>query len=891
VIKPDQPPRFALDWLESAVPRHLRESVIGDLEEEWRVRAAKSPTRAAFWYCRHAAALALRLGWFDVTHKQTQRDGHPKRKGDGLMETLWNDARYGARMLSRTPGFTFVAVLTLALGLGANTAIFSLVNALLIKPLPLPDSERLVSLSGLDPKGRQQFLSFPDFEDLQKQATLFEGFSAMAPQSANLTGRAEPTRVRGGFVSDNFFKVVGVDVAMGRGFQPGDDALGAPLVCILQHETWQSLFGGDPGLLGKSIVVNNSPYTVVGILPRGFRFVFDEIEVWMPHHSWPVFSTGNAYLNRANGLVAPVARVKAGVSMEAAQAELDTIAARLSTQFPQAGAGRRIATRPLREAVVEDVRELILLLMGAVAFVLLIACANVANLMLARAASRQTEIATRAALGAGRSRLVRHMLTEAALLWFAGGVLGIGVGYLGLHALLASSPRPLPAGIAPGLDANVILFLFALMGATGAFFGALAAFRFSRPDLSSALKEGGRSIEGPGRARLASSLVVAQVALTLTMLVGSGLMLRSFQKVSNVRVGFNPDRLLTLEYRLPANKYPDGPLQWATHRQIVEKVRALPGVISASVVRAVPFGGNGSNVPFEVPGAPPVSAEDRPRVLLNFPDTRYFETMQIPLIRGRGFTEGDVPESQPVIVINRLFAERYWPNQDPIGRAVLFPDPNRPITATVVGVAGDVKHYGLADSDRLQAYASQAQQPHIFNSLVVRTAGDPLAMAEAVRKAVWAVDPEQPMWKIFSMDFLVERSVGPRRFLMWIMSVYSALALLLASIGLYGVMAYQVAQRSREIGVRMALGAQTRDVLGLILRRGARLTLIGLMLGVGAAFGLGRSISTMLYGVNATDPQSFIGAAFLLSAVALLASYLPARRATRANPVTVLHQG
>jgi hypothetical protein len=287
-----QPPRIALDWLERTIPRHLRESVLGDLEEEWRSRAAKRPRLASVWYCRHAAALALRLGWFDLTHKQPHRDGHPPRQGDGLMETLWNDVRFGARMLWRTPGFTLVAVLTLALGIGANTAIFSIVNAVLIKPLPLPESERLLSLNGLDPKGRPQFISFPDFADLQRQATLFEGFSAMVPQSANLTGRAEPTRVRGGFVSDNFFKISGVEVAMGRGFQRGDDDLGAPLVCVLQHETWQSLFEADPGILGKSIVINNTPYSVVGVLPRGFRFVFDEVEVWMPHHSWPVFVTG-----------------------------------------------------------------------------------------------------------------------------------------------------------------------------------------------------------------------------------------------------------------------------------------------------------------------------------------------------------------------------------------------------------------------------------------------------------------------------------------------------------------------------------------------------------------------------------------------------------------------
>lgn len=887
----NQPPRFALNWLETAVPRHLRESVIGDLEEEWRARSSKGAALAGLWYCRQAAALALRLGWFDLTHKQPDRDGHPPRKGDGLMETLWNDARYGARMLSRTPGFTFVAILTLALGLGANTAIFSVVNALLIKPLPLPGSERLVSVSGLDSRGRQQFVSFPDFEDLQKQATLFEGFSAMVPQSANLTGQAEPQRLRGGFVSDNFFKIIGVDVEVGRGFNSGDDALGAPLVCVLQHETWKTVFQGDPAILGKTIVVNSSPYTVVGVLPRGFRYVFDEVEVWLPHHSWPVFASGEAYLKRGNGLVAPVGRLKPGVSLAQARLELDTIAARLSSQYPQAGGGRRITVEPLRDAVMSNVRQMILVLMGAVAFVLLIACSNVSNLMLARAASRQTEIATRAALGAGRGRLIKQMLTEAALLWLGGGLLGLATGYGGLQALLAASPGPLPGGLVPTLDWNVLLFMFAATGLTGAFFGALAAFRFSRPDLTGTLKEGGRSSDSPGKARLGGSLVVAQVALTLIMLVGSALMVRSFERLTHVDVGFNTSNLLTLEYRLPANKYPDGPQQWETHRQIVERVAALPGVKSATVVRAVPFGGNGSTTPFEIPGTGAVKAEDRPRALINYADANYFKTMEIPLIRGRGLSEADAADASPVVVINRRLAERYWPDRDPIGRSVLFPDPKTPITATIVGVVGDVKHYGLGDSDRLQIYASEAQQPHIFNSLVVRTVGDPMSMVNAVRGAVWSVDPEQPMWKIYTMDFMVDRSIGQPRFLMRLMTVYSALALLLAGVGLYGVMAYQVAQRSLEIGVRMALGAQRADVLRLILGRGVRLTLGGLTLGIGVALALGRSVRSLLYGVDAADPVSFLSAVAVLSVVALLASYLPARRATRANPVSILHQG
>ena len=889
--RPDQPPRFALDWLEQAVPANLRESVIGDLEEEWRLRAARGRVRAGLWYCRHAMALALRLGWFDLTHKQQHRDGHRPRQGDGLMEILWNDARYGARMLARAPGFTFVAVLTLALGLGANTAIFSVVNALLIKPLPLPDSERLVSVSGLDAKGRQQFISFPDFEDLQKQAASFEGLSAMVPQSANLTGRAEPQRVRGGFVSDNFFKVVGIDVAMGRAFRPGDDALGAPLVCVLQHETWQGLFNGDPAILGKSIVVNNSPYTVVGVLPRGFRFVFDEVEVWMPFHSWPPFMAGNAYLNRANPLVFPIARLKPGITLAAAGSELATLASRLATQFPQAGEARRLTAVPLREAVVANVRQMVLVLMGAVAFVLLIACSNVSNLMLARAAARQTEIATRAALGAGRGRLIKQMLTEAALLWIAGGLLGLATGYALLKALLAASPTPLPGAVVATLDGNVLAFMFALTSLTGSAFGVLAAFRFSRPDLTAALKEGGRTGDTPARARLGNTLVVAQVALTLVMLVGSALMLRSFQKLTLVDVGFKTDNLLTLEYRLPANKYPEAAQQWETHRRIVERVGSLPGVLSASVVRAVPFGGNGSTAVFEVPGAKPEAPNDRPRMLLNFADANYLKTMGIPLIRGRGVSETDGPDTPPVVVINQRLAEQYWPNQDPIGRSIVFPDPRQPITATIVGVVGDVKHYSLRDSERMQGYAAQAQQPNIFNSLVVRTSGDPMAMANAVRAAVWSVDPEQPMWKVFTMDFMVDRSMGQARFLMRLMTGYSIVALLLAGIGLYGVMAYQVAQRSREIGVRMALGAQRGDVMRLVLRRGTRLTVLGLSLGVVAALGLGQTMRTLLFGIQPADPLSFIAASLALGVVALLASYIPARRATRANPVTVLHQG
>jgi len=887
-MRNSSPPRLPLYLLHSLVPYAMRDAVLGDLQEEWRERTARGRVRAAVWFGWQSLFVGLRLAWFDFFRSRLPLGDVPPRKGDGIMEMLWNDVRYAMRMLARAPAFTIVAILTLALGIGANTAIFSVVNTLLIKPLPLPDSERLMSTIGLNKQGRRQFISFPDFQDLQKQAQLFEGFSAWVPQSVNLTGKVEPQRVRGGFVSDNFFKVVGVEPAIGRGFRPGEDDLGAELVCVLQYETWQKLFGGDPTLLGKPLTLNNKLYTVVGVMPQGFRFPYDDIEVWMPHHSWPVFAAGNTYQDRSQGLVAPVGKIKAGVSLEKARAELNTIAAQLAQQYPEAGPERKVLVERLRDFIVSGQRDMALVLMGSVIFVLLIACANVANLMLARAAARQKEMATRAALGAARGRLVRQMLTETGLLWLAGGLLGLAIGRAGLTALLQAAPGQLPGGLVPTLDGAVLAFSFGITILTGIFFGLIPALRFSRPNLNETLKEGSRGGEGTSKTRLRGALVVAQVGLTLVMLMGCGLLVRSFRNLTNVDVGFQTENLLTLEYRLPQNKYPEGPQQWEFHRRVVEQVRALPGVRAAAVIRAVPFGGNGSNSPFEIPGRPPASPEDRPRVLMNFADSYYFETMGIPILRGRVFNGQEGPNTPPVVVINKQMAERYWPGEDPIGRQVIFPDPRAPITATIIGVVGDVKHYALDDSDRLQAYGAQSQQPHIFDSLVVRTEGDPSAMVPAVRSAIWSVDAEQPMWKIYTMDFMVNRSAGQPRFLMQLMVVYAGLALLLAAVGLYGVMSYSVTQRTHEIGVRMALGAQGSHVLGLVLRRGMLLTGIGVLLGAGGALALGKSVSTLLFGVQASDPLTFVAVTVLLAVVALLASYIPARRATRVDPLIAL---
>jgi predicted permease len=881
----NQPPALALWLLRRGLPRELAESVIGDLEEE---RIALGAGRAWFW----ARTLDVTLGYRWHRGPAPTRPRERKRsRGDGPMESLLRNVRHAARGLLRAPAFTCVAVLTLALGIGATAAVFSVVNAVLIRPLPLPEAERLVSIVGVDKEGRRQYLSLPDFEDVRRQAKLFDGFTAFVPQSVNLTGRAEPQRVRGGFVSDNFFELVGVRPAVGRGFLPGvDDAEGAPRVCVVQDETWQGVFGGAPDLLGRTIVLNNEPFTVVGIMPKGFRFPFDEVEVWMPHHTWPVYreqlSKGTA-AQRSNGLVGPIGRIRLGVGLEAARGELKAIAGRLATEYPEGGEKRGVAVTPLRDEVVSDVKQMLLVLLGAVAFVLLIAAANVGNLMLARSAARGRELATRAALGAGRGRLVGELLTETGLVWLAGGVAGLLVGWAGLQALVAAAPQELPGGIVPRLDASVFGFTFAVTALTGALFGIVPALRFSSPQIATVLSSGGRAgTSGGGRTRLRATLVVGQMALTLVLLVGAGLLVRSFARLAQVDVGFRPERLLTMEYRLPQNKYPEGRQQWEVHRRIVERVREVPGVRSAALVRALPFSGNGATAELEIVGQP--APEKPPRARANVADPAYFETMGIPLLRGRVFTERDLEGTPPVVVVSRTFAERHWPGADPLGRQIRFLGQKPPLVAEVVGVVGDTKQYGLDESDIGFVYGAQAQNPHIFNTLTIRTQGEPMQMASAVRAAVWSVDPEQPVWKLRTQQSLIERSKGTPRFLAQLMGGYAALALVLAAVGLYGVTSYSVAQRTREIGLRMALGAATSDVLRSVLRRALLLAGLGLVLGMAGALALGRVVQSLLFATSPTDAVTLLGVALLLLAVATLASYLPARRATRVDPTVAL---
>jgi putative ABC transport system permease protein len=882
-----RPPLLPIRLLEGALGSRA-EAVVGDLVEEWSdLRSARGARRADAWLWLQAVIVAARLG---RSRLRGRRDATPTRREDGMIEVLKSDVRYGARMLGRSPAFAAVAVLTLALGIGANTAIFSIVNTLLVQPLPLPESERLVTLGGRNAQNREIYFSYPAFQHVRSVPSL-EVVSAFVPQSVNLTGRAEPTRVRGGFVSDDFFRFLRVEPAIGRGFVPGqDDVEGASRVCVVQHETWQGLLGADPGVLGKSLVLNNESFTIVGVMPPGFRFPFDEVEVWMPFRTWPPYRSslaGSGVVSRTNPLVAPLARLRPGATPQQASAELATMLAAYGAQFPEAPE-KSGEVRPLREAVVGDARLPLLVLMAAVALVLLIACANVANLMLARAATRQRELATRVALGAGRGRLVRQLLTETGLLWMAGCAAGLVAGHWGLRVLTAAAPQGLPGGLVARLDGTVVAYALGLTALTAVLFGLVPALRFSRPDVIEALKEGGRSDAGSAvRTRVRGALVVSQVALAMVLLVGAGLLLRSLDALTRVSPGFEAGNLLTMEYRLPANKYPQGPQQWEFHRQVVERVRALPGVRSATVVRALPFSGNGSRLYYDVPDKP-APPDNLPRAWFNAAETDSFTTMGIPLLRGRGFDARDTADSPPVVVVSQRMVDLSWPGQDPIGKKLrVMATP--PLTAEVVGVVGDIKHSALDEPDLPYVYAVQSQQPHIFNTLVARTEGDPMDLAAAVRGAVWSVDRDQPVWKIRTQESLVEASTGFQRFVSRLLAVYSVLALTLAAVGIYGLMAYSVAQRTREIGLRMALGAHARDVLGLMLRDGLRLTALGVALGLPAAFGLTRLMRSMLFGTSPADPATFAAVAVLLLVVAGAASYVPAWRATRVDPLVALH--
>ena len=812
------------------------------------------------------------------------------------MDSLLQDIRYSLRRLVKSPAFTLVVVLTLALGIGANTAIFSAVNAVLLRPLAFRDPERLVTIEHLYPSlgGMKAPVSAPGFRDYQARTRAFESMAVESNWAANLTGVGEPVRIQGARVTGRFFGTLAVPALLGRGLLPGEDSAGHDHVVVLSYGLWQRLFGGERSVVGRSLSLNGEPYEVVGVMPEGFRDVFNRaVELWTPI----VFRPDEfADTERSHERLNLVARMRLGVPMEQAEAEVHTLAEQLKAEYPDSYAQDwSLVTTPLSRRATGAVRPALLVLLGAVGFVLLIACANVANLLLARAAARSKEIAVRTALGASRERLVRQLLTESLLLALAGGVLGLGLAFWGVRSVAALNPGNLPRADEIGIDPPVMLFTLLVSLLTGLLFGLAPALHASATDLHGMLKEGGRGSAGDrGGQGLRRMLVIAEVALALTLLTGAGLLVKSFARLQGVDPGFDPDRVLTFNLALPPARYPSDTQQIAFFDQVLPALAATPGVRSVGSTSIIPFGGNWSTSSFEVEGYQPPQGQPGPWGDIRIVSPTFFAALRIPLRQGRLLTEQDRAGGPMVAVVDEELAHRYWPNADPIGKRITYGPPAGVSDTSarewieVVGVVGHTKHEGLDAENRVQVYLPFAQAPMPFSTVVLRTSSDPARYVNQARRAVQSIDPDQPIANVRTMEELIAQSVGQRRLSMLLLSVFSGIALVLASIGIYGLMSYSVAQRSRELGVRIALGAARSDVLRLVLRQGMRMALTGIAVGVGAAFALTRVIASQLYGVKPTDPATFGGVAVLLALTALAANLIPALRATRVDPAVVL---
>jgi putative ABC transport system permease protein len=808
-------------------------------------------------------------------------------RGGGLVETLWQDLRYGARMLIKSPGFTLIAVITLALGIGANTAIFSVVNAVLLRPFPYESPERLLILQESVSGGAPFSPSYPNFADWRDQNTLFDSMAAVrANESFNFTGEGEPERLQGRLVSAGFFSTLGIEPLLGRDFLAEEDRPGATPAVILSYGFWQRRFGADPGVIGKQLTFNKQSFTVVGVTPADFQYGA-EADVTVPIG----IQAERFRLRGKDPGVNVVARLKPGVSQQQAETELNLIAARLEQQYPESNIGRRVLLTPLHESFVGDVRQPLLILLGSVGLVLLIACANVANLLLVRASARRKEMAVRVALGAGRARIIRQLLTESVLLAVLGAVLGILLAFWGTSLIISQVPDGIPRLHEARVDAPVLFFTLAISLLTGLLFGLAPALQASRPNLTEGLKEGERGSSGR-RQRLRGVLVVCEVALTLALLAGAGLLIQSFRRVLQVDPGFNSRNLLTMQ--LSVNNA-DGHQVANFFEQLQREVRSLPGVKSVAVSNGLPLGG-ANQPPFIVEGRPRPEPGKEPVGIRYTVSSDYFRTLGIELLRGRVFAAQDMPDTQPVVIIDEVLARQYFSDEDPLGKRIRQALPDAP-SLEIVGVVRHVEHDSLDGQApaRAQFYLNFHQIPverlptqvRRIN-LLVHTEVDPSSLAPAVRRQVAALNKDQAVFNVRTMEQIVAQSVAPRRFSMLLLTVFAAVALVLAGVGIYGMMSYAVAQRTREIGVRMALGARVSDVMKLVIGQGMKLVLVGLGVGLVASIALARTIKSLLFGVSATDPATFAAIAVLLALVALLACFVPARRATQVDPVIAL---
>jgi putative ABC transport system permease protein len=869
-----------------------RDSVINDIDREMRthlhlqieenIKAGMSPDEArekamrSFGNVNRAVDAA-----YDV-------------KGGGLFETLVQDIRYGTRVLLKHKGFTSIAVITLALGIGANSAIFSVVNELLLRPLPYQDPDRIVMLWEVSPEGRRQnTTSRANFRAWRAQSASYEEMAAFSDQRLTLTGNFEPEEVSGQLALPEIFKVLGVQPILGRTLLPDDARPNSPLVAVLSYGLWQRRFGGQPNVIGQPIFLSGNKFEIAGVMPPNFQFhIKQRSGTGRPAEVWIVLPMPTGTTENERGrFLSTVAKLKPGVTAEQAGAELRTIEARLSDEVPEFNKNYSAEVLPLREQFFGNVRRPLWLMLGAVGFVLLIACANVANLLLSLATSREKEIALRAALGARRSRIVRQLLTESLLLALLGSALGLGVAWLGIKALPLISPRDVVSLQGVSLNSSVLLWTLGVSILTGIIFGLAPALHISRLNLNDSLKEGGKANSGQatGSRRMRSVLVVSEIALAVVLLASAGLLVRSFIRLQQVERGFNPDNVLSMVVRLPFARYPEDAQLVQFFNQSMDRMRNLPGVRSAGMVNFLPlYGGLGSSTGFKIIGRPEPPPGQGPSCDVRVVDAGYFPTLGIPILRGRNFSDAEQREAKRVILINEALARKHFPNEDPIGQRLDVAMFETPVVTEIVGVVGNVRYDSLIDEAPEAVYFTHPDLSYPFMTLVLRTDGDPRAIAPAVQREIRALDPNQPVSDVRTMDQVMSEAVSRSRFNTLLLALFAGLATLLSAVGIFGVMNYSVALRTREIGLRLAVGAQPRQVLLLVLKQGLILTVAGVGLGLLAAFALTRLLTGLLFGVEAVDATTFATISLLLMFVSLLACYLPARRAMRIDPMTAL---
>jgi putative ABC transport system permease protein len=881
---------WALVWLyPPAFRREVGLSFVDALDDRMRSRrgAGGSAVRVAAAAIQDTLRNAPAVWVYELCHRSARPYTAPQGERT-MMDALRQDVTYALRSWRRRPGFATIAAVTLALGIAATTAMFSIVNAVLLRAIPYRDVDRLVMLWGRTQTNPQTLVTYREYDAIRRDAGAFDATGLWLAQSVNLTGGEQPQRVVGAFVTGSFFDVLGLSAERGRLFRQDESEPGsAQPVVVITHAFWQRRFGGDPSAIGATLILNGTPLTVVGVLAPPFDLAtvpaggwFLNCDAIIPVGHFP----GRNDLSGPGPALIGVARMKPTVTLAAANRNLEVVAKQLQAAYPATEAGKSVSAESVRDTIVGTSRQTLLLLLACVAAVLLIACVNVSNLLLARAVDREREVALRAALGASRFVVARQLLVEAALLTVVSSGVGLVAGRWALQTLVWLRPQNVPIPDRIAMDGAVLAFAVAVSAVVAFVCGVAPAIRTSRVDLTSILQAGSRRATGTG-GRTREALVVVELALSVALLATAGLLGRSLIAVQQAPIGFDPSHVLTLQFRLPVARYASKEQIARFFERAIEQIRSVPGVESAAFVRAVPFSGNGGSTAITVDGRPVVPGSE-PQASYHLVTPGYFHTLRIPLRRGRDFTNRDDLRAPLVAVVNDTFARTTWPGEDPIGKRIRTADLADWIT--VVGVVGDAKHLGPTDPPRPQLYVSHYQNPQIFSSLVARTTAAPMSAANDVRKAIWTVDKDQPLWAVQPLEAIVEANEGQWRFMAVLVGAFAVVALVLAAVGIYGVMAYSVAQRTHEIGIRLALGASTSRVVGEVVRRGVGLTVTAVTIGTLGAIAIARLATTVLFGVAPHDPLTLFATALVLAGVAMFACYVPARRAAKVDPTVAL---